>query len=1015
MPHTRWMLLSLFLLIPGKSYSQYFGRNKVNYEDFSFKILQSKHFRVYYYEKETNAAGNALRMLEQWHAGMKEVFGTELGPDQPIILYANHADFQQTNVTGGIIPQGTGGFTEGLKNRIVIPFSGINRNDKHVLGHELVHAFQYNHMKKNKQMRQSGANRVPLWIIEGMAEYLSIGRKDPLTAMWMRDAVMNDNLPAFSDLARSSEYFPYRWGHAAWVYIAGRWGDEIVLPLFSAVLKNGWEKGCEETLGVSSDSLSVMWQMALEETFKAPVETRRAWQKENLQEIIIGYGGMNMAPSLSPDGDYIAFLSRKDLFTIDLFLGDAHTGDVIKKLVSSNTDQHFDALRFMNSAGSWSPDGGKFAFVVFNEGDNAIALLDVRSREVVQTIRFDAVDQIAHLAWSPDGDRLLFSGSSGGISDLYIYHLRDGKTIPVTQDTYSEIQPAWSPDGERIAYATDRGPGTDPDRHIFGAMNIAITTLKTEKTEILYISESAKHINPHFSADGQSLFMISDPDGISNIYRYEIETDQLYKLTDLVTGASGLTELSPALSVAGKENRIAFTVYENGDYNIYALKQGTTHGSPYQHAGAYSKMVSLPITARSDQGIVEQYLSDETAVPAPDKQPETMNYNPSLKLVHIGQTGIGVVADRYGASIGGGVSMFFSDMLGNHLLGTQLQSNGSVKDIGGSILYQNRKQRFNWGGIIAHIPYQSARLYRGTDTVTVDEENYIAQRYELERQRIYIDRLSLETAFPLSINRRFEASAGYTRYSYDYEREYYTSLGGLGIDQGTEELDSPPGLNLFQTSLAYVGDYSFSGFTSAVRGSRFRFEAEPTFGTLDFLTILADYRHYFFMNPVTIAFRGMHVGRYWQDAENSRMSPLYIGYHTYVRGYSLGSFKVSDCRTTADGGCSIYDQLTGSRIAIFNAEVRIPFFGTDEFGLITFPFLPTELVAFFDGGAAWNENDLPELVFDTAPVERVPLFSTGGAARINVMGFLIVQFYYAHAFQRLNDKGQFGFVIAPGW
>ena len=79
-------------------------------------------------------------------------------------------------------------------------------------------------------------------------------------------------------------------------------------------------------------------------------------------------GDVNIAPAVSPDGRYVAFLSERDLFGIDLFLADAQTGKVLKKLGDVNSDRHLDALRFINSAGTWSPDGEKFAFVVFVEG-----------------------------------------------------------------------------------------------------------------------------------------------------------------------------------------------------------------------------------------------------------------------------------------------------------------------------------------------------------------------------------------------------------------------------------------------------------------------------------------------------------------------------------------------------------------------------------------------------------------------------------------------------------------------
>ena len=43
---------------------------------------------------------------------------------QPLILYASHPDFQQTNAIDGDIGEGTGGVTEALRRRIVLPIGG---------------------------------------------------------------------------------------------------------------------------------------------------------------------------------------------------------------------------------------------------------------------------------------------------------------------------------------------------------------------------------------------------------------------------------------------------------------------------------------------------------------------------------------------------------------------------------------------------------------------------------------------------------------------------------------------------------------------------------------------------------------------------------------------------------------------------------------------------------------------------------------------------------------------------
>jgi hypothetical protein len=389
------------------------------------------------------------------------------------------------------------------------------------------------------------------------------------------------------------------------------------------------------------------------------------------------------------------------------------------------------------------------------------------------------------------------------------------------------------------------------------------------------------------------------------------------------------------------------------------------------------------------------------------------DYEPSLKLLNVGRTAVGVTVDRFGTGIGGGTSITFSDMLGNHYLSTAVQASGTFKDIGGQAFYQNRKRRYNWGASVGHIPYLTGRIFTSIDTVNIDGQQVLARNNTVIRQRVFSDRLNGMLEYPLSQNRRFEFSLGYNRISYDTESRSYISVGSQLVDINEDNLPSPDPLNLFKGSAAYVGDYSYFGFTSPVNGSRYRLEVEPTFGSLKYLTVMADYRKYFFFNPITLAFRGLHYGRYLEDADNQRLSPLQVGYRTLVRGYNIESFSNSEFAGSAN--YSGYNRLIGSKIGVANIELRIPLFGTQQFGLIDFPIIPTELTLFGDAGVAWTNKEKPVLKFAERSNERVPVFSSGIAARINILGYAVGQFYYAYPFQRPDAGWQFGFVLSPGW
>ena len=176
------VVLFTLILLASTANAQYFGRNKVQWEHFDFKILKTEHFDIYYYDREADVVNDMGRMAERWYVRFSDVFNHTFAR-KPIVLYANAADFQQTTTTPELIGQGTGGFTDPFMNRVVMPLTGDMAENDHVLGHELVHVFQFDVAASlSNNRRRFNLELLPLWLVEGMAEYLSLGPVDAHTA-----------------------------------------------------------------------------------------------------------------------------------------------------------------------------------------------------------------------------------------------------------------------------------------------------------------------------------------------------------------------------------------------------------------------------------------------------------------------------------------------------------------------------------------------------------------------------------------------------------------------------------------------------------------------------------------------------------------------------------------------------------------------------------------------------------------------------------------------------------------
>ncbi len=1001
--------LAALLALPESADAQYFGRNKIQYEEFDFQVLETEHFDVYHYPAEAVAAADAARMAERWYGRLSGVMAHEFDERKPIIFYADKPDFQQTNTTLGFISEATGGFTEGLKDRVVMPFAETYGDTDHVLGHELVHAFQYDIAKTQRVQGPASLDVLPLWAIEGLAEYLSVGRQDPHTAMWMRDAVLRDDLPTLDDLSRDPRYFPYRWGQAFWAYVAGGWGDEVLPTLYRTAADRNLGGAIQATLGMDDDTLSARWHEALREHYQPLLEGRTP-PAEAGEPILPGEDdAWALSPTLSPDGSRIVFLSQRELFSIDLFVADTRTGEVLGRLAETDRNPHFDALAFTNTTGAWSPDSRRFAFVTYDEGDHEIAIADVASREVERTLDLGEVGAASSLAWSPDGSVIALSGQKGGITDLYLVNVGTGEVQQLTDDRWAEIHPEFSPDGRTIAFATDRNGDLDQLRT--APMALAFLDRASGDVRVTRPFGSARHVNPRYAPDGGSVYFVSDREGFADVYRLEVESGRTFQVTRLATGVSGITAHAPALSIS-RAGRLAFSVFDEGGYGAYALPPERAAGEAVEPGETPALAGMLPPTERAPRILVDRYLEDAaTALPAAGLDVAVEPYDPDLQLDYVAPPTAGVAVDRFGTSLGGSVAFFWSDMLGNRQLAAAIAASGGFKDLGGEVLYANLGKRLNWGVRAGHIPYRAGfvRVASG------EFEGQPATFRDLVIDRAFYDRASAVVDYPFSLTRRVEVETGYTRISFDRDIDRQVIVDGFLV--GTVELDAdaPDPLDLYHGGVALVTDYSFFGFTSPVRGGRSRFELEGNFGSLDFVNALADWRRYFFARPVTFAVRGLHYGRYGPDAEDPALTPLFLGTGSLVRGYSSGTFQISECSTGDPGACPEFDRLVGSRIGVVKAEVRVPLIGTEEFGLIEGGFLPTEGVLFGDAGVAWTEEESPSFELARSSSERIPVFSAGGALRFNLFGAFIFEVYYAVPFQRPDEGGHFGFQLAPGW
>jgi hypothetical protein len=1000
--------------------AQYFGQNKVQYRTFDFSVLKTEHFDVYYYPEERAGVDMAARMAERWHARLTQLLHHQLTGRQPLILYASASDFQQTNVVQGI-GEGTGGVTESARRRIVLPFAGTIADTDHVIGHELVHAFQYDigTALAKRGRRVAGVERLPLWFIEGMAEYFSIGPRSPLTAMWVRDAVVHEKLPRIKDL-NDPRYFPYRWGQALWAYIGGRWGDKAVADLLAMAVDEGdIDKAFQSILGLKTDELSTQWQTALRQQVRAYGAATRVVAPPGALLTPAGSLGssINVSPALSPDGTRVAFLSSRGLFSIDLYVADSRTGEQVKRLTSTDVDPHFESLQFISSAGTWDPTGKQLAVTAVASGRPILAIYDVDRGSRLREIPLEGLDGALNPAWSPDGAHVAVVGMRGGTTDLYSVEVESGRLDRLTNDAYSELHPAWSPDSRRLAVSTDRFTA-DLKTVSPGDLRLGVLDVGTRQMQEIRTFAKGKAMQPQWTREGDAVAFIGDPDGIANIYRVDAAGGEPTRLTSVATGVSGITETSPALSLAA--GRFAYTVFDDGEYRLYTVEMNAltpaTTAAPVPARTDGVDAARLPPIESPPRASTAILANETIGLPPATNVGTQQEYSPRLHLDYAAQPTVAVGADRFGGFGGGGIALLFSDMLGEHNLGVAFQASTSfdedfsTADLGGAVVYQNLRHRLNWGVSLDQSPYRTG--FVSEVGAIVDGRPAIVDQSVLYRQA---DRgVTGMASYPLSRAQRIEGTVGYRNLTFDQ----IVRTTAVDIETGDILLDDKQhapgleGLNLGQAGAALVYDTSSFGATSPIYGQRYRFEVTPTFGSIRYTGVLLDYRRYFMPKQLyTIAGRVMHYGRYGAGSEDPRLFPLFLGYPSLVRGYDVGTFETTECPPTVDGSCPTFDRLVGSRMLVGNLEFRFPLLKPFGARQNVYGPVPVEVAAFLDGGVAWTQQDKPTF----AGGDRKGVSSVGLALRANAFGFAIVQLDMAKPLQRPDRGWVFQFSLSPGF
>lgn len=868
-----------------------FGQNRVKREVFTWRIMKSAHFNIYYPEGMDELAIRASTYAEEGYLVAVNAFRYETTRVIPVILFPSEIAFQENTVDDTLFGEGIGGFTEPLQGRVVVPFTGDYSVLRHVITHEIVHAvtFDFLGIGSGGMSFPTATLSVPLWVMEGIAEYLSIGY-DASADTVMRDCFYNDQYATLQDLTMGrvrSEYLYYKEGQSFFWFLEKKYGAQSVHKLMRAVRDSGnFNNALKAATGKNLEALNDEWVHFFKGIYYPVLKGKSFDQDIGVRYTLHpdDYSTYNTSPAVSPDGTRIAYISNQGLYShIAVMTLGKKKAKEIRTIVHGETNSRYERLHLLDNNLSWGP-GGRLLFCAQSGGEDSLYIVDPDTGRVIECVT-PPVRAVRNPSLSRDGKKAVFIGQRDSSTDVYVYEFASKKLTRVTFDPFAERDPVFDRDGTSVIYSTNANGMRRFDDSAFA---IVRTNISDRKTDTL-VSNGAKNLQSELSPDGNSLLYVSDRSGIFNVYRRDLQGGKDEKMSDVLCGV-----YSPVYFPDGK--KIAFVSYQNLGYDI-GVKE-----LPLQN--------DIDPAVRHDTVREERIFQNSYVPPVYRSSP----YDSSLNKDYLAVLGGGVIGSG-GLALMGLMQGSYSDYLGEkRLIGTlEYYGFGDQSGANGDVSYWYLGGRTNYclGIFTQNSPY---------GVLSINTVNQLIHNVYSDTDGALHYGVYSTVSYPFTRFIRTDMTVSSSRYEWKY----------------SDKADVYANLN--KGELAFYYDTAVWSFAGPIDGTRMMLQGESTADITghdySYRSINVDLRRYFFFfDYYTFAFRLAGGRIFGRDSDSFKYS---LGGFDSLRGFG-------------------YDDFEGEKMFLASAEFRFITIEGIKFGFpLFFGIGGIGGVLFADAGSAWD-------------------------------------------------------------
>lgn len=921
---------------------------KVNWDSLEWKVIHSKHFDIHYPDSYEHLGKVALLYAEEANILLSEKLAHHLSEVIPVYIYPSHGHFQQTNIAPGEISEGVGGFTDGLKKRVVVPFMGNYKEFRHVLTHELVHAFQFDILFSDSAADYIGISAVPktpLWAIEGMAEYFSEGWT-PMADMFLRDAVLSEKLPTLKELSAMQlhdAYLIYKGGQSVIYYMDQVYGSIKVAEFLKDTRdQQNLDDVFRVNFGISMERFDQEWRLWLKRRYFEDVERKVDHEQTRLLTAhFIDKSYFNRHPAISPDGKRVVYITVRDYLPVmvmrpagkpgpdrDYSIGN-HKEPEEEILLQGENNGRFKQLHLLDNNISFTPDSKQIFFCARSGGKDRLYLFDLEKRVITKEV-VPEVDMVQYPRLSADGKYAVFSGIKAGASNLFTVNLESGRLRQVSDDYFAVRDPSFSLDMQGIYYSGNDHAGGAADESGYRLIYLDLATGKKR-----FLTPLKNHdLRPIEIQPGKVLY-ISDMTGIFNLHVLSPESGEVRKVSDTSGGI-----LSVSSDRSGET--YAVSIYRNQGYDIGILRQ--------------DNMIDVaPEPPRlSFAGVPFPSIPENTNFSG------ALDYTPrfSLDWFFFGLQ----YSEFYG--LGGFIFLTMSEYLGDHSFEFFADYISERQGFNFQAGYSYLRDRIDWHfSVFRASNYYS--IFNLADITTINELFYNPKEYS---ESIYRFGGNVTAIYPLN--------------------SFWLLSGGLGISRYEERFrkDLPPEqarldvvTNIFALNARLLFNNVLYSPIGPLKGIHLSISDEQSFNITgeDYIynKLQLDFRNYFLFFDryifVTRLFGGIVSG------PQSEFFPWYLGGYNSLRGYHF---------------MSIY----GKYAFLANLELRFPLVDYIIFGLpAQWALRGFSGVLFFDAGAAFHDFETVDFFDEAAGVTKDLKLTFGLGIRIVLFPGIMIKVDWA--------------------